>query len=227
MTINKDKTTIAIENIIKLTDDYQNFLLSKQIFDSQISAIKQLKVSENHIYVYFIKSSFFQYAVSTIGRMIDNGSDSMSIVRLLNFIKRNSIYFDSSFYIANIPYEDTRIDGIEIQSNLRNILIAEYNEIFGKNIESKIDSDLDFIKNDITIKKIESIRNNVVAHMANQQYSYSITQSEIDYVIDKIEELLLRYRLLLLQIGPIEKGSLDVVITYKWQDLLKDISAKL
>lgn len=225
--MNKDRTTIAIENIQKLTDDYQNFLLCKQIFDSQISVIKQLNVSENHIYVYFIKSSFFQYAVSTIGRMIDNRSDSMSIVRLLLFIKNNSIYFDKSFYTAKIPYEDQIFDGIEIKSNLKKILIEEYNEIFGKNIESRIDSDLDFIKNDITIKKMESIRNNVVAHMTNQQYSYSITQSEIDYVIDKIEELLLRYRLLLLQIGPIEKGDLNVVIPYRWQDLLKDISAKL
>ena len=200
---------------INVTDIVENIYFYKEL--AKIIENNSAINVPNHFYD-FIKLNFLSHSVVSIWRQIDKNGNSLSLINLLNEILKHPETITKEWFVSH--YTKNKEGLIEELEKSRGQ--GEFEQEFGllEYIDPQIiRSDIDLLlKNTEEIKKF---RNKRIAHWdKDKNLVFDIDLKAIETIVNTIEQIVIKYNMLLRQAG-YSDNTLLPVFQYDWKKIFK------
>ena len=193
----------------KIKDDLMQLINYKQIHDYFIGVananLEHIKANEGILFCDFVRKCYGIQAAVGIRRHIKSGDDSISLMRLLEQIKKCANQFTYEFYLQCYP-----IDGHEWQRSTFDSFSDD-----GKVIsEQKIQDDIQEL-NKIG-GKVTSLVDRGIAHLDKRGIEGAVTYNDLDECLDLFNSIARKYITLLTSAAYL---TLQPAIQSDWQKI--------
>ena len=193
----------------KIKDDLMQLIDYKQIHDYFIIIVNanldHVKLNKGKKFCDFVRKCYAVQTAVGIRRHMKSDKKSISLMRLLEQIKKCSRQFTYDFYTQCFP-----VDGGEWQkATFRNFTDDE--KVFS---EQKIEADIESLKK--IAKTVENLVDQRVAHLDKRGYSEDVTYQDIDNSLDVFNKIACKYLALLTGHGYI---TLKPEVQYNWKSI--------
>ncbi|OQA83418.1 MAG: hypothetical protein BWY29_00275 [Microgenomates group bacterium ADurb.Bin238] len=177
------------KEIEAITSDFEDLMYSKYQIEELEKIIRANESVKNTVSSFWehYKLNYTYFAISKIFHQIDEHPDSSSLINLLKDLLRNYKVITEGWWIG---------DGMALYTQT-------FREEFGKTgilDPELVRRNINSIE-DVT-KDIRKFRHKRIAHKSrNETFEYNIASTKINEAIAAIEELIIKYQLLLTQSG--------------------------
>jgi hypothetical protein len=197
--------------IEKIENDLQHIINYQQIYKSFIETVNANidHINENNgiLFCDFVRECYATYAMATIRRHSKIERDSISLMKLLDQLKKSSSQFTDEFYLQQYPLEK---DELEWQKSTF--------ESFSKNgkclSEEIISSDMQTIKE--IAGRVSDFVDRAIAHLDQRGIGKNITYEDVTDSVDLFNEITCKYITLITSIGYI---TLKPIIQFDWEKI--------
>ncbi len=199
------------KEIQAITSDATDTIESQYIFKRLVEIVgSNPKINADNLFWDHLRASFGAYMVLGITQQVDERTEVISLLKLLEDIKTN----------PNVITRDWFADQYEANGLPRQVGKQHFAEHFG----SKLEVDATIVAQDIqelksATAKVARFRHTRIAHKnADERFVIDLNFSEVEQALEKIEKLVIKYQLLLNQSG---YEALMPTITYNWESIFK------
>ncbi|XOB46628.1 MAG: hypothetical protein ACKKMV_00375 [Candidatus Nealsonbacteria bacterium] len=205
-----------LEEIIK---DITDLVEIRYVFNEIVSMRKNNEeLKKGNIFWEIFRINYVSSVVLNICRQIDTDSNSLSLINLLNKILRNPKVITKKWFASQ--YQKNK------KGNFKRMMFdkgkADFENNFGKRNfirKSMLSSDISKIKHCTRI--IKKFRNKKIAHKdKNLKLKFNINFNDLDKAINILEQITLKYNLLLDQ-SAYTDNTLLPTIQYDWKKIFK------
>lgn len=206
-----NKWRSAVEAIISdVTDLIENRLVFNRVVDM---VNENKKLQQDNLYWDYLKLNHGSAMVLGISRQVDSKKSTYGLIKLLEDISKNSSIITIDWFTDSYKRPTKELGKLMGEKDFR--------ENFGTGscVDKKvIDKDIQALKN--ATKIIREFRHTRIAHKnKDKSLSFSLNFSEIDKALGVLEKLVIKYQLLLNQVGFTE--GLLPVIQYDWEEIFR------
>ena len=184
-----------LENLRKdlsvIEDEIEDLLYYRDIFKYLNHQIIDSDIHKDNPYLNFFANGFFVSSISSIFRLLDSNINSISLLNLLREIVANRELFTRDWYLKAAE-EIVLLEGEILHPNDDFSLFSNLEKVLKEDIETLL-----------TMKfQLAPLRNKRIAHRDRKYLGdFNLEFREIDQYIDTLDELGVKYSLLLTQIG--------------------------
>lgn len=196
------------KEIEEITSDVEDLLYSKYQAEELEKIIRTNPFVQQNIGTFWehYKLNYTYFIVSKIWHQVDENPRSLSLINLLKDLSDNHTLVTKSWWVS----QGKMLSSVTFEEKFEN---GDY-------------LDVSWISNDIknlqdATKPIKEIRHKRIAHKdSNEKFSYSIGGESVNKAMSTIEELVIKYQLLLTQSGYAslipEPDDWQVAFTKEW-----------
>lgn len=198
------------KEIERITNDVTDAIESQFIFKRVAELVgANPKINTDNLFWDHLRASFGAYMVLAIARQVDERTEVVSLLKLLKDIRGNSSILTRDWFSA------------QYEPNLnRQIGEQHFIEHFGTGTELEpaiVEKDIKTLE--CGTKKVEHFRHTRIAHKnADERLVIDLNFSEVEAALKVIEDLVIKYQLLLNQAG---YEKLMPTITYNWESIFR------
>lgn len=167
----------------------------KSFSDKVSSNFEYIKNNEGVPFCYFVRDGYIMYSTTAIRRLIKINKDSISLMGLLDELKVAAEQFTRDFYFKQFPNQRRPGDSLSQFSNKRPDYFDEFSDN-GENLsKSKIEMDMNTLKDNKYMVKIERYADKIVAHHDKRKLSENELPEyhELDDLIPIIDKIACKY----------------------------------
>lgn len=172
----------------KIQNDLQEIVDYQQIYRYFINTVnanlQHINDNQGSVFCDFIRKCYGTYAASGIRRHSKNGDESISLMKLLDQLKKSANQFTYQFHLEQYPLKD---DGIEWQKKTFEYFSEDGNSLS----EEIIEEDIQTVK-DIA-GKVSKYVDRAVAHLDKRGIKEDITYKDITDSVDLFNKITCKY----------------------------------
>lgn len=197
--------------IEKIKNDLQHVINYQQIYKSFMEIVNanidHINKNNGRLFCDFVRECYATYAMAAIRRHSKIERDSISLMKLLDQLKKSSSQFTYEFYLQQYPLEK---DELEWQKSTF--------ESFSKNgkclSEEIISSDMQTIKE--IAGRVSDFVDRAIAHLDQRGIEKNITYEDVTDSVDLFNEITCKYITLITSISYI---TLKPIIQFDWEKI--------
>jgi len=206
-----DNTTFGrwLQWIERIKADLTQIINNKQVYSYFIEMVnanlEHIKKNEGILFCDFVRECYAVQAAMSIRRHVKIKEDDISLMKLLDQIKKSANQFSYEFYLTRYP-----VNGFEWQKSTFKSFSKD-----GKIIcEEIINTDMEELKN--IGHKISNFVDRVIAHLDKRGSDEKVTYDDLDQSIDLLNRITCKYITLITSAG---YASLQPTIQFDWQKI--------
>jgi hypothetical protein len=201
---------IWTQQIQKISDELENLLLHRQIYSRYGEMVNSNRRvgSDGVAFHNWVRINYVTFVAMSIRRQMGEGPDEISLIKLIDDIRRNSNEITRDWY--RTLYPDRVLFGIDLASDMANQFFDKAGgkgKSFDPGIAEKDLKELRTLGKDIKLLATRTIAHNIDKEIPR------LTFDQVDQCIDKFKEITSRYLLLLTAAG----NNLETVMVDDWQ----------
>jgi hypothetical protein len=193
-----------------ITNDVTDIIESQFIFKRVVDIVgANPKINTDNLFWDHLRANFGAYMVLGIARQVDERTEVVSLLKLLENIRANYTVLTRDWYAG------------QYEPNLpRQIGEQHFAEHFGAGAEldpAIVEHDIRALES--ATAKVERFRHTRIAHKnADERLVIELDFTEVETALKVVEDLVIKYQLLLNQAG---YDKLMPTITYNWESIFK------
>lgn len=211
MPLDEDRWKRWLAWIGKVKDDLQSTIDDRAIFGAFNEEVRQnqewIHRHHGHRFYSFVVRSYVARVALGIRRHVKNKEDSISLLRVLDQMRRCAPELTVDFYLQHFPGETE--DAPWMALTFRGI--SEDGAVASA---QKIEADMQEIEK--YTEQVERFADQVLAHLDKREFAGDVTFNDLDSAVDKMDEVACKYIALLTGKG---YPTLEPTPQYDWKEI--------